>query len=201
MTNREVGIYKIVNVNNQKIYVGSSINIEKRKCDHFINLKNNKHPNIHLQRSYNKCGENNLKFEIIEKCSIDNIIEKEQYYIDILNPEYNICKKAYSKLGVTTSNETRIKMSNSQKGRKHKEESKIKIGLAHKGHKHSKEFGLNISNRQKKAILQFDKNMNFIKEWETISEAMLKYKNVSAVLRGKRKSCGGYIWKYKNKTT
>lgn len=198
MTNREAVIYKIVNIGNRDFYIGSSIRPLIRKNTHFNDLKKGKHPNQHLQRAWNKYGEENFNFEIIDYCSRDQILNKEQYYIDTLNPSYNICKKAYSTLGRTASEETKLKMRESQLGRKHKEESKLKVGLAHKGRKHSKEFGLNISNRQKKRILQYDLEGNFIKEWETVSEVLRLFNNVSKALKGKYKTCGGYIWKYKN---
>lgn len=61
-----IGIYKIKNLKNNKIYIGSSNNIEKRINEHFRNLKNNKHPNKHLQLSYNKYGKENFTYEILE---------------------------------------------------------------------------------------------------------------------------------------
>lgn len=53
-----------------------------------------------------------------------------------------------------------------------------------------------------KAVLQYDKQMNFIKEWGSITEAAEELKlnssNICAVLKGKTKTAGGFIWKYKN---
>lgn len=52
-----------------------------------------------------------------------------------------------------------------------------------------------------KIVLQYDKQMNFIKEWSSIKEVEIslgiKQGNISACCRGVRKSAGGYIWKYK----
>lgn len=61
-----IGIYSIKNVKNNKIYIGSSNNIEKRIKDHFRNLKNNKHSNQYLQNAYNKYGNESFIFEILE---------------------------------------------------------------------------------------------------------------------------------------
>lgn len=199
MTNRKSGIYKITNIDNDKSYIGSSVDITKRAYKHLFQLRNNFHNNKHLQNAYNKHGEGAFNFEIIERCETDKLIILEQYYIDILKPEYNICKIAYSTLGVIPSEETRLKMSKSQKGRKHTEESKVKMSLANKGKKLSEEHKLSISKSQKrrKTIIQYDKQGNFIKEWNSILETMKEFGNVGAVLLGKRKTCGGYIWKYK----
>ena len=70
------GIYKWVNLVNKKIYVGSSIYLSDRKYSHLICLKKNCHQNIHLQSAFNKYGEQNFKFEIIE---IVEILENETH--------------------------------------------------------------------------------------------------------------------------
>jgi len=55
------GIYKIVNLVNDKIYIGSSINLKNREKDHFKDLKGNYHSNRYLQYAFNKYGENNFR--------------------------------------------------------------------------------------------------------------------------------------------
>ena len=60
------GIYKITNLINKKYYIGSSLDIKRRWKEHRRNLIKNKHNNIHLQKSWNKYGENSFLFEIIE---------------------------------------------------------------------------------------------------------------------------------------
>lgn len=84
------GIYKITNLINSKFYIGSSKNCRCRKNQHFSDLKLNKHCNRYLQRSYNKYGKENFKFEILENCEIDQLLILEQKYIDELKPQYNL---------------------------------------------------------------------------------------------------------------
>jgi group I intron endonuclease len=84
------GIYKITNKKNGKIYVGSSLNIYKRWWYHAERLNNNTHTNPHLQASWNKYGGNNFCFSIIEIVNADNLLEREQYWIDVLQPQYNM---------------------------------------------------------------------------------------------------------------
>jgi group I intron endonuclease len=74
-----IGIYKITCVNNNKVYIGSSSNIKTRWSRHKSNLKNNR-SNPNLQNSYNKYGLNSLKFELIEECNVENLIEREQFH-------------------------------------------------------------------------------------------------------------------------
>ena len=84
------GIYSIINTINNKMYIGSSKHLSKRKTRHFYDLRNNKHHNVILQRAFEKYGETSFTFEVIEYCSEEELFKLEQYYIDTLAPEYNI---------------------------------------------------------------------------------------------------------------
>jgi group I intron endonuclease len=64
-----IGIYTIKNKVNGKVYVGQSISLRKRKHDHFRALRTNTHYNTHLQSSWNKYGEDNFTFEVVESYS------------------------------------------------------------------------------------------------------------------------------------
>lgn len=81
-----VGVYKITNNLNNKFYIGSSNNIYRRWKEHINDLNKNKHINNHLQYSWNKYGEDNFKFEILEECEEDIRIQIEQKYLDNLTP-------------------------------------------------------------------------------------------------------------------
>lgn len=77
------GIYKITNIVNNKIYIGSSNKINIRWNNHKSALRSNRHHNEHLQRSWNKYGEENFTFEILEYIKDESqLIKREQYYID-----------------------------------------------------------------------------------------------------------------------
>lgn len=77
-----IGIYKIENIINNKVYIGSSNNIERRWKEHKRLLNNNKHHSIKLQRAWNKYGSENFKFSVLEECEVDRLLYLEQYYID-----------------------------------------------------------------------------------------------------------------------
>lgn len=88
-----VGVYRIKNIINENCYYGSSKNVEKRWRNHKNNLRKNKHINQILQKAWNKYGEHNFLFELIEECDEKDLFFCEQKYLD-LNPKYNIGKKA-----------------------------------------------------------------------------------------------------------
>jgi len=98
-------IYTITNLLNNKKYIGSSSNIEKRKQKHLCLLKNNKHHSLSLQQSWNKNKPENYIFEIIEVLSEDqNMYEVEQYYLDLYKTYnkkygYNMSKNAIAPFG------------------------------------------------------------------------------------------------------
>lgn len=105
------GIYEIVNTINGNRYVGSAVNIEKRWYEHKRTLQNKKHQNPHLQRAWNKYGADSFKFHVIEHCFFFMLVPREQYYIDELNPEYNISPTAGSPLGVKHTEEVKANKS------------------------------------------------------------------------------------------
>ena len=79
------GIYQSKCSINNKIYVGSSKDIHERWKSHIRSLRANKHHNPYLQHTFNKYGLGVFIFEIIEECDKDNLITKEQYYLDLYN--------------------------------------------------------------------------------------------------------------------
>lgn len=94
------GIYRWRNLVNEKVYIGSAVVFSKRKTAHLQRLRLNNHDNQILQNSYNKHGEKNFVFEIIEMVpDLSNLISREQFYIDTINPFYNICRVAGSTQG------------------------------------------------------------------------------------------------------
>lgn len=135
-------IYYILNKINEKIYIGSTNNYNRRIKLHIWNLRNKKHANKHLQSSWNKYGEENFKVGIIEiidcnKCTEEELIEIEQVWIDEFNSldakyGYNIIEPIY--IGRREfSIETREKLRQKAIGRKVSEETKQKLSEQRKG--------------------------------------------------------------------
>lgn len=108
-------IYKIKNLINGDFYIGSTQNLIKRYYTHLNHIRTNRNGCTKLIRAVNKYKEENFSFEIIEKCSTENLLKREQYYLDVLNPKYNISKIAGSNLGIKRTEEVKLKKSKSQK--------------------------------------------------------------------------------------
>lgn len=91
------GIYIIKNTLNNKIYVGSSVDLSNREYKHFWMLNKGLHDNQYLQKSYDKYGRESFIFEIVEYCDVNELIENENKFIDlyksnILENGYNLAK-------------------------------------------------------------------------------------------------------------
>ena len=157
-----IGIYKITSPSG-KIYIGQTVNIEKR----FYKYKYIKSSvsQIKLHRSFLKYDINNHIFEIIEQCDMEQLNKRERYWQEFYNCIDNglNCKytKTNDKSGVL-SDETKLKISLSNKGKKLSEEHinklrgqslskehKEKIRNSKLGNKHSKETCLKMSKQRK----------------------------------------------------
>jgi group I intron endonuclease len=65
------GIYKIINIINNKFYVGSAVDLKRRKTRHFSELRTGKHNNRHLQAAWTKYGERAFVFVVVEELTPD----------------------------------------------------------------------------------------------------------------------------------
>ncbi len=142
------GVYYILNIINGKRYIGSSVNIKQRWRAHLRELRNGIHCNSHLQRAFDKYGEAVFVFEILENTERTKCVQREQYYLDLLLPEYNLSSMAGSLLGYKHTFETRRKMSTAKKGKILSKEHRRKLSEALRGRKKlpfSEEHRKNIS--------------------------------------------------------
>lgn len=77
-----IGIYKITNKINNKIYIGQSKNIEQRWKEHVRHSKDKYSRNKpYIHSAINKYGKDNFKFEVLEECKFEELDEREKYYI------------------------------------------------------------------------------------------------------------------------
>jgi len=148
--NKNAGIYCIRNLENGKIYIGKSNDIKIRWGNHKRLLKIGKHDNIYLQRAWNKYGEVNFIFEVLEICEIELLSIREIYYVALYDSNnktvgYNIQIPTLDGVFIH-SLETKIKMSKSQKGKIKSEETKNKMSESKKGKTFSKEHKTKMSN-------------------------------------------------------
>lgn len=142
-----MGIYGIRNLINNKIYVGKTgMNFGDRWDSHRSLLNNGKHDNPYLQRAWDKYGQDNFEFIVIEDCNVDELSDREKYYIKLykdMGLAYNIHDggdEGYN-LGKHLSDKTKRKIGEKNRingiGRKASDETKEKMSRSHKGKKYA----------------------------------------------------------------
>jgi predicted GIY-YIG superfamily endonuclease len=167
-------VYKIENIIDGKFYIGSTINYKRRCKGHIYKLNKNKHKNPRLQNAWNKYGKDNFKISIIEEVET-NILEREQFYIDLYKPYdrligYNILKDVgFTWLDSNHSKKTINKIRKSKIGNKNP--------MYGKG----------------KSIDQLDKDGNYIRTFISVPEAA-KYLNLKTKIVKKKNRANRKIY-------
>ena len=150
-------IYKIEIKGTERFYIGSAHNFHKRKIHHLAALRGKYHRNIHLQRIYEKYGEEAMIFSILEEVEGDNdlLLKKEQEWIDKYDFSLliNICPAAGNTAGRRHTTKSKMLISKNHHdvsgqnnpmfgkrgelspnyGKKRSEETKRKISQSNKG--------------------------------------------------------------------
>ena len=223
---RKSGIYMWTSPSG-KSYIGQSVNLQKRKCaflcfgDIYGGQKINR-----ARKKYN--NKRYWKYKVLEYCDIDDLDEREEYYISL----YNTMRKGYNcesggHENKIMSDEAKQKMSKSKKGMycgennpmwgKHfTEEQKRKISESRKGKycgKNSPMWGkhrndetrIKISkahDKRKITVSQYTIEGVFIASYESIHEAQrltnIDRATISRCCKGIQKTAGGFKWSYKN---
>lgn len=160
------GIYCIENIVNNKKYIGSTVNLAHRKRQHFSLLNQGKHFNKHLQSSWNKYGQKNFVYKIVEYCSNEFLEIREDFYIKLFEAQYN--KRDSGRRGAMSEG-TRLRMKAARK--KLKEANSIKY------------------KESEREVAVYDVNGNFIETLSNPKELCRKYKISKAYqyLTGRRR--------------
>ena len=178
------GIYCIENILNNKKYIGQSIDIYSRWYQHKSELNRNSHCNDKFQKAWNKYGEDNFNFYIIEECCTDELDDIEQYYIHLYDSYYNGYNLDFGGTNkVRWTNEMKQKM------------SKFRLGLTEEQRQVCREAHKN----EAIPIYQIDFEGNIVNKWEYGAREASKSMNINQsciwrCLNKDRKTYKGYIW-------
>ncbi len=205
------GIYTITNISTGRIYIGSSNDILARWKHHKIKLKSSTHDNTYLQNSWNKYGEDNFKFEILEEYIKELLLAMEHYWCTVLRVHsrefgYNI-KPTHPEKTNLCSDETKTRMSAAQKltwnqERKDYQSSLFKgrINFWKKG-KQTNDLIKRRVHAVEKPVYQYSLDGKLIDEWKSAKDVERKLgftsDYISQNCRGIIKKFKNYIWKYK----
>ena len=181
MEEKQICIYKIVNKINNKVYIGQTICFKKRKYSHKISLNKGKSRCRKLQYSWNKHGESNFKFEIIETCTKDILNEREIYWINF----YNSVNNGYNLENGGTLNKGLSKETKKLMSTNNPRVWKGKFGKEH-----------NTS----KTIHQYSLKGDYIASYGSCYEAARilgkNYKSINSCVNNSCKSAHGFQWSF-----
>lgn len=178
------GIYYIENIENHKKYIGQSIDIYSRWQQHKSELNRNKHCNNKLQNAWNKYGEKNFSFNILEKCNFSDLDKKEQDYISKYNSYYDGYNLDFGGTDrVRWTDEMREKL------------SKLKSNMSDQ----DKEICRIAHQKECIPILQIDFKSNIVNKWtygarETSKKLNVEQSCIWNCVNHKRKTYKGFIW-------
>lgn len=162
------GIYMWTNLLTGDIYVGQSGDLSKRFRKYFTLSYIKSQESFIISRALIKYGYINFSVSILEYCDKSSLLEREQYYLDSLQPQYNILKIAGSSLGYTHSQDSKDKRSKALKGvytgsksalfgRTHNEDTIAKMSLSRSGEKN---YFYGKTHNEKTIELMRDKALN-----------------------------------------
>ena len=204
---KKSGVYVITNTINNKVYIGSTISgFKKRIKEHLYELIKNRHHSDHLQKAYNKYGGDSFEFSVLEICDKEIIIEREQFYLDKYKSYqrkngYNILEKAYNSQGYKHTEETLKLIGEISKKRGVNPISIEAMRQANLGSKKDGAHSLLMSKIHSKKVIQLDLQGNFVKEWDSMTQAVHSFglhrtntSNISKCCNGKCKSYLGFMW-------
>lgn len=217
-----IGIYKIENLINHKIYIGQSIEIEKRWLKH-LSAKDD----FIIHKALRKYGKDAFSFQILEECDIMELDEKENYWINFYNSiipnGYNMIPGGSNGAGFAKGKKILQYTLNGEFVKEYSSanQASLETGIDHtsicaccrgesqrSGNFQWKYYGSNkeikpLNIRGDFSVLQIDKDTDtIINEFKSLAEASkqtgIAKSTLCKVCNGKGKTAGGFKWKYKN---
>lgn len=158
------GVYAIRHIASRKVYVGSasSRSIYRRWAQHRLDLRCGVHHSRYLQRAWDKYGAGAFEWLVLERCSPDRCLAREQVWMDFyrsFDPAsgYNVSPTAASCSGVKHTAETRAKVSAAGRGRQQSPEQIERSANKRRGLKRSDETKARISEAARRRWAAADK--------------------------------------------
>lgn len=163
-----------MHIESGKSYIGSSIKLNLRFKQYF-NYNHISYPkrNLIIYKALLKYGYSGFRLEILEYCSPDVLLQREQFYFDTLSPDYNILKVAGSPLGYRHSEAAKKLIGIASKNRNVSESARDLKREALLGKNFDKERiqKMRISNTFKKSVLVTNTETGDVIEFPSLTEA------------------------------
>jgi len=155
------GIYCWINILNGKYYIGSAVDLGNRVNDYFQDSYYKSRSNTIIVRSILKYGIGNFALVILDFVDKDNLLSREDNFIQTLNPEYNILQNAGNSMGYKHTPESIEKITQSALGRTHSDEVRKAMSESRKGENNSF-FGKTHSEETIAKLKEHAKNRDYV---------------------------------------
>lgn len=212
------GIYRCVCLNDGRTYVGQTKSLSKRKREHLKLLREHRHYNTHLQRSWDKHGDFNFEWYVIETCEIEELDELEMYWIeyyDAYSDGYNQTIGGYGARGYKHSEESKERRRRRMLGENNPMYGRTgslnpAYGKDHSGNfngmfgKHQSDSAKELNrkahlgrkNANSKPVICVETNVFYWSMGEAKRATGCDDTTITRCCRGIKKTCGGYHWRY-----
>ena len=214
------GIYKIENLINGKIYVGKSIDIQKRFRTHINDSFNENKPEYNhlIHKAIRKYKVENFSFDVIEECNEDELDSKEMYWIHVYdccvldgrNKGYNMTRggegssaiDVYKVYELWDSGLSISEIADVLHHDRHAISVRIKEYKNYTKDEHKSRYYNLVAKSRQKEVCQYDLMGNFINQYDSVIEASEKtgigYRTICSNIQGQTSSAGGFQWRYKD---
>jgi group I intron endonuclease len=177
--NKVCGIYLIYNNVTNHYYIGSATNLANRLARYYRPSELNRIHGSLIHKALLAYGHDRFTIYILETCTIEELISREQYYFELLLPIYNVLKFAASNKGYKHSEKSKRLISEIKLKDPKLIEKIMILAKMNKGKKHSEEF-----KRLRSELTKGHNNPNFgkgnpVKELDLFSKKEMVYSSVS----------------------
>lgn len=193
------GVYKITNIENGKFYIGASVEINARISQHF-NRDARKYLNHPFYEDIRNSDYTKFTFEVLEECCREMLLEREQYYYDLLQPTYNIVRPCKVHFDNDISRKKAIENSNTiekvlERKRKYNSAEYKDIFRSMHVDKMKRVEMLNIDNELIKTFQSMSEGARWITD-NTTFKGKNKTSKIKSVCDGDRITAYGFKWRY-----
>ena len=214
------GIYKITNLINGKIYVGKSIDIQRRFRSHINESLDENKPSYHhaIHRAMRKYGSDNFSFDILEECTEDKLNEREIYWIsffdccvlDSSDKGYNMTRGGDGSSSLDVNKIRKLwdeglsinEIAEQLQCDRHTVSEHVKCYENFNEEENKRRKYSLISRHRSKSIKQYNLDGDFICQYESILDASEKtgvgYRTICSNIQGQSSSAGGFQWTYQD---
>ena len=214
------GIYKIENLINGKIYVGKSVNIEKRFKTHINDSFNKNKPEYHhlIHKAIRKYKVENFSFDIVEECDENELNSREMYWIHVYDccvldgkdKGYNMTRGGEGSSSIDVYKVYKLwdeglsiaEIADILHNDRHAISIRVKEYENYTQDEHKSRYYNLVAKSRQKEICQYDLIGNFINQYDSVLDASEKtgvgYRTICSNIQGQTNSAGGFQWRYKD---